>query len=142
MSEVLTTFEELDEKDKERLKEQIPPNDKEFYEWIKRYRNISDVLEISKEAYKYITCDVYIKLQKVLLSDSRLEGGYWLLKDVLGLKNEEITREILLRATIISDILLMLFDHVVGKAIPPKLPIPVVPVIQQLMKEQNDDYIY
>ena len=118
MSEVLTTFEELDEKDKERLKEQIPPNDKEFYEWIKRYRNISDVLEISKEAYKYITCDVYIKLQKVLLSDSRLEGGYWLLKDVLGLKNEEITREILLRATIISDILLMLFDHVVGKAIP------------------------
>ena len=38
MSEVLTTFEELDEKDKERLKEQIPPNDKEFYEWIKRYR--------------------------------------------------------------------------------------------------------
>jgi len=142
MSEVLTTFEELDEKDKERLKEQIPPNDKEFYEWIKRYRNISDVLEISKEAYKYITCDVYIKLQKVLLSDSRLEGGYWLLKDVLGLKNEEITREILLRATIISDILLMLFDHVVGKAIPPKLPVPVVPVIQQLMKEQNDDYIY
>ena len=142
MSEVLTTFEELDEKDKERLKELIPPNDKEFYEWIKRYRNISDVLEISKEAYKYITCDVYIKLQKVLLSDSRLEGGYWLLKDVLGLKNEEITREILLRATIISDILLMLFDHVVGKAIPSKLPVPVVPVIQQLMKEQNDDYIY
>ena len=142
MSEVLTTFEELDEKDKERLKEQIPPNDKEFYEWIKRYRNISDVLEISKEAYKYITCDVYIKLQKVLLSDSRLEGGYWLLKDVLGLKNEEITREILLRATIISDILLMLFDHVVGKAIPSKLPVPVVPVIQQLVKEQNDDYIY
>ena len=142
MSEVLTTFEELDEKDKERLKELIPPSDKEFYEWIKRYRNISDVLEISKEAYKYITCDVYIKLQKVLLSDSRLEGGYWLLKDVLGLKNEEITREILLRATIISDILLMLFDHVVGKAIPPKLPVPVVPVIQQLMKEQNDDYIY
>jgi len=142
MSEVLTTFEELDEKDKERLKEQIPPNDKEFYEWIKRYRNISDVLEISKEAYKYISCDVYIKLQKVLLSDSRLEGGYWLLKDVLGLKNEEITREILLRATIISDILLMLFDHVVGKAIPSKLPVPVVPVIQQLMKEQNDDYIY
>jgi len=142
MSEVLTTFEELDEKDKERLKELIPPSDKEFYEWIKRYRNISDVLEISKEAYKYITCDVYIKLQKVLLSDSRLEGGYWLLKDVLGLKNEEITREILLRATIISDILLMLFDHVVGKAIPPKLPMPVVPVIQQLMKEQNDDYIY
>jgi len=142
MSEVLTTFEELDEKDKERLKEQIPPNDKEFYEWIKRYRNISDVLEISKEAYKYITCDVYIKLQKVLLSDSRLEGGYWLLRDVLGLKNEEITREILLRATIISDILLMLFDHVVGKAIPSKLPVPVVPVIQQLMKEQNDDYIY
>lgn len=142
MSEVLTTFEELDEKDKERLKEQIPPNDKEFYEWIKRYRNISDVLEISKEAYKYITCDVYIKLQKVLLSDSRLEGGYWLLKDVLGLKNEEITREILLRATIISDILLMLFDHVVGKAIPPKLPVPVVPIVQTLMKEQNDDYIY
>jgi len=142
MSEVLTTFEELDEKDKEELKKLIPPSDKEFYEWIKRYRNISDVLEISKEAYKYITCDVYIKLQKVLLSDSRLEGGYWLLKDVLGLKNEEITREILLRATIISDILLMLFDHVVGKAIPPKLPIPVVPVIQQLMKEQNDDYIY
>ena len=138
----MTTFEELDEKDKERLKELIPPNDKEFYEWIKRYRNISDVLEISKEAYKYITCDVYIKLQKVLLSDSRLEGGYWLLKDVLGLKNEEITREILLRATIISDILLMLFDHVVGKAIPSKLPVPVVPVIQQLMKEQNDDYIY
>ena len=142
MSEVLTTFEELDEKDKEELKKLIPPSDKEFYEWIKRYRNISDVLEISKEAYKYITCDVYIKLQKVLLSDSRLEGGYWLLKDVLGLKNEEITREILLRATIISDILLMLFDHVVGKAIPPKLPVPVVPVIQQLMKEQNDDYIY
>jgi len=142
MSEVLTTFEELDEKDKERLKELIPPNDKEFYEWIKRYRNISDVLEISKEAYKYITCDVYIKLQKVLLSDSRLEGGYWLLKDVLGLKNEEITREILLRATIISDILLMLFDHVVGKAIPSKLPIPVVPIVQTLMKEQNDDYIY
>ena len=142
MSEVKTVFEELDEKDKERLKELIPPNDKEFYEWIKRYRNISDVLEISKEAYKYITCDVYIKLQKVLLGDSRLEGGYWLLKDALGLKNEEITREILLRATIISDILLMLFDHVVGKAIPSKLPMPVVPVIQQLMKEQNDDYIY
>jgi len=142
MSEVLTTFEELDEKDKEELKKLIPPNDKEFYEWIKRYRNISDVLEISKEAYKYITCDVYIKLQKVLLSDSRLEGGYWLLRDVLGLENSKITREILLRATIISDILLMLFDHVVGKAIPPKLPVPVVPVIQQLMKEQNDDYIY
>jgi len=142
MSEVLTTFEELDEKDKEELKKLIPPNDKEFYEWIKRYRNISDVLNITKQAYKYITCDVYIKLQKVLLSDSRLEGGYWLLKDILGLKNEEITREILLRATIVSDILFMLFDHVVGKAIPPKLPVPVVPVIQQLMKEQNDDYIY
>jgi len=142
MSEVETVFEELSDKDKEELKKLIPPNDKEFYEWIKKYRNISDVLNITKQAYKYITCDVYIKLQKVMLSDSRLEGGYWLLRDVLGLKNEEITREILLRATIISDILLMLFDHVVGKAIPPKLPVPVVPVIQQLMKEQNDDYIY
>jgi len=78
----------------------------------------------------------------VLLSDSRLEGGYWLLKDVLGLKNEEITREILLRATIISDILHLIMLHVVGKAIPPKLPMPVVPIVQTLMKEQNDDYIY
>ena len=142
MSEVETVFEELSDKDKEELKKLIPPNDKEFYEWIKRHRNISDVLNITKQAFKHITCDVYIKLQRVLLSDSRLEGGYWLLRDVLGLKNEEITREILLRATIISDILLMLFDHVVGKAIPPKLPMPVVPIVQTLMKEQNDDYIY
>ena len=142
MSEVETVFEELSDKDKEELKKLIPPNDKEFYEWIKKYRNISDVLNITKQAFKHITCDVYIKLQKVLLSDSRLEAGYWLLKDVLGLENSEITRDRLLRAMAISDILFTLFEHTVRKAMPFGLSVPVVPVIQQLMKEQNDDYIY
>lgn len=142
MDEVQVVFEEINERDKEVLKDTIPLEDKEFYEWIKRFRSICDVLGISKNTYKYIASLVYIKLQKVLLCDSRLEAGYWLLKDVLGLKNEEITRERLLRATIISDILFLLFDHVARRQIPQKLPVPIVPIIQQLEKEINDDYIY
>jgi len=141
-SRIIFTFEPLDINDVEKLKIKIPKDDREFYNWIKRHKDISKVLEISSNTYIYYTSDTYVKLQKVLLANSRLEAGYLLLKEVLGLKNEDISRELLLRATVITDVLVLLFGHIVKGIIPKKLPIPVSSVIEQLEKEYINDYMF
>lgn len=141
-SKVTCTFEPLNEEDVKKLKTKIPKTDKEFYSWIKKHREMSKVLEVSTDTLTYYMSDTYVKIQKALLANSRLEAGYLLLKEVLGLKNEDINRELLLRATVIMDVLILLFSHVAKGTIPKKLPIPVPVIVDQLEKEYINDYMF
>ena len=141
MEEEFYDFEPLDEKEKEQLKKKIPKDIKEFYKMINKSKKISEVLGIDDKTIDKIYSRVVVDLQKCFVTRSRIEGSYILLRDVLKVPVDNIDVEMILRAIVVVDVMLLAYRYLWIKCYPKEYP-PFIPIVMQGIKaEENVDVV-
>jgi len=130
-------FEPIDESEKAKLKKKMPKDIKKFYEMINKSNKINEVLEVDEKILDKIYSVTVVELQKCFVSRSRIESSYFLLRDVLKVPVDDIDVEMILRAIVVIDALILPYKYLWIKSFPKETP-PFIPIVMEGLKTQED----